>query len=239
MFRSLTRDRAFWKAALAFAVGVAACSSVAEWEEVPGTLELYADPLPPVAGQPLVLGVRAENVGPVEVFQGDVRLATFANTDLTARRDFEVVARSDEQPYAAAVAYDRQRLVVYAAPFTSPPDVPDAGPEVPDGGPLLQESCPGVIDLAAPECSSSGGAAISVRVWNNTPNPVSVYERPPSPTEPGQCLLDIAALAAPGAIAQFTSTEGAVLRVLDDTTIQVVREVRLPAGSACDLVLAP
>ena len=164
-------------------------------------------------------------------------MATFANIDLAERRDFEIVSTSGEVPRAVAVAYDRKRLEVQAVPFDSAPVVPDAGTG--DAGSTFQESCPGVIDLAAQECSVAGGAAVTVRLWNNTANPVSVYERPENFADPSQCILDIRALAAPDAIAEFASTEGAVIRVLDDITIQVVREVRLPAATPCDLVLVP
>lgn len=242
MFRSLSRDRRGQRgprrAALAFVLGLVACSSIAEWEEVPGTLELYADPLPPVTGQPLVLGVRATNVGPVDVYQGSVRVATFANLDLSERVDVEVVAASDETPRAVAVAYDRKRLEKDAAQFNGEPMVPDAGTG--DAGPTFQESCPGLIDpVSQGDCSdTTGSAPVAVRIWNNSESPVSVYERAPAGS-PGMCFNNIVALAAPGDIVEIAAVEYQVLSAINDANLQVMRAVRLPPVGQCDLVLVP
>jgi LCCL domain len=104
-----------------------------EWDEQPGTLELYATPLPPVAGQPLTLGVVGTNVGPVDIFQGDQRVASLVNVDTSKRVDFQVVAVSNAVPKAVAVAYDFKRLEAQAAAFTTVPRVPDGG--LADAGP--------------------------------------------------------------------------------------------------------
>ncbi|EYF07203.1 hypothetical protein [Chondromyces apiculatus] len=243
MFRSRSPEQTRWRFALACAVGAAggallltACGSGdKEWEELPGTLELFAYPMPPAAGQELVLGLLATNVGPVDVFQGEQRLATFVRVDLAERVDFRVTAVSAELPRAVAVAYDYERLEVGAVPYEGA--TPEPEPE-PEPGPFA-ENCPGVVDLSAQECSVEGGAAVHVRVRNDGPNPVSVYNRPVSIGDPSQCILDIKALTASGAVSEFEATAGAVIRVLDDVTIQVVREVRLPEVAACDLVLGP
>ncbi|AKT43808.1 hypothetical protein [Chondromyces crocatus] len=240
MFRSPSRDRVFRGVALgalALVAGAIACSSVAEWEEVPGTLELYADPLPPTPGQPLTIGVLAKNVGPVDILQGSERVATFANVELEERRSFQIVAVSAELPVATAVAYDYQKLVVQAAPFTG--DLPDAGPP-PDSGPSFEgENCPGVVDLMAHQCSADGGAPLTVRLYNARSTPVSVYKRPVDIGNPSQCTLDLAALTSPGAISQFEVMAGTVLRVIDDVSVQVVREVALPDTVLCSLEIAP
>ncbi len=110
------------------AVGLGGCSDeAAEWEERAGSLTLRASPLPPVAGEPLVLGLEARNVGPIRVFQGDTLIAAFANTAVDGTRSYTVTAQSDEAPRAVAVGFDFRTLTVAAEPFASPPP-PEAAP---------------------------------------------------------------------------------------------------------------
>lgn len=210
------------------------CSSTKEWEEKPGSVALFATPLPPVAGQPLTLGVTGTNVGPIDVFQGSVRIASFANVELERRVDVRVIARSDEPPRAVTMAYDYRVLEVAAAAFPSPPAPPDldAGSE-PDPGPA--ESCAGVEDLSANACPAADGRTIAVRVHNASPNPVSVYELTPGVIEPTQCLPALHAIVRPGNTGEFSRPAGAVLRIVDDRTAAAVRIVRLPDVDVCTL----
>lgn len=112
------------------------CSSVAEWEEAPGRVELFATPLPPVAGELLVLGLRASNVGPIEVVQGETVIATFFNIDLKELKAYEVRAASSETPRAEAVGFDYKRIKVTAAAFdrVAPAVEPDLSPDEADAG---------------------------------------------------------------------------------------------------------
>lgn len=227
---------------LSSATLAAACSSTKEWEEKPGTLALYASPLPPVAGQELFLGVEGENIGPVDVYQGTVRIASFVNPDLrrTSRVDVRVTAHSSETPRAISVAYDRKLVEVAATGFPSTPqpvDPVDAG--IDSGGeplPPPPDDCPGVEDLTMNECGPEPpGRGVSVRLTNGGPNPVSVYELR-APIVDGQpCQLALLALVRSGNAAQVSSSSGAILRIVDDRTAQAIRIVRVPDTSTCAL----
>lgn len=211
-----------------------ACSSTKEWEEKPGTLTLYAEPLPPTAGAMLALGVVGDNVGPVDVFQGTTRIASFANVDVSKRYDVHVRAVSAEVPRAITVAYDRRTIEVTAASFPSAPAPidADAGGPAPDDG----ERCPGVEDLTDNACTpASDAGALAVRVHNASANPLSVYELSPGVVDPNQCQPSLVTLIAAGAEGRFTRPPGTVLRIVDDRTALPVRIVRLPAIDSCAL----
>ena len=210
------------------------CSSTKEWDEKPGTLTLYADPLPPTAGALVARGVVGENVGPVDVFQGTTRIASFANIDISKRYDVRVRAVSAELPRAVTVAYDSRTLEVTASTFPSAPSPApdDAGAPPPDDG----ESCPGVEDLTSNACapaSDAGGTA--VRLHNATQNPLSVYELLPGVVDPNPCQPSLLTLVPAGADGSFTRPPGTVLRIVDDRTALPVRIVRLPAIESCVL----
>lgn len=195
---------------------------------------LYAEPLPPTPGATVALGVVGENVGPVDVFQGTTRIASFANVDIAKRYDVRVQAVSAELPRAVAVAYDRRTIEVTASSFPSAPApaTPDAGLPPPDDG----ESCPGAEDLTNNACSSASDAVgTTVRVHNATKDALSVYELLPGVVDPNQCQPSLVALVAPGADGRFTRPPGAVLRIVDDRTALPVRIVRLPAVESCVL----
>lgn len=220
---------------------VSACSSTKQWEEIPGVLALYAEPLPPTAGQELVIGVSGENVGPVDVFQGSVRIASFANVDLIERRvDVRIVAASAEMPRAVAFGYDRKKLEVVAASFPTPPDpapTPDAGGPPPT--PPI-ESCTGVEEVTQNECSpATPGRTLDVRFFNGTVDPVSVYQllAPVLAGEP--CALQLLALVQPESPANLTTSVQAVLRIVDDRTARALRTVRVPDTTTCTLAIAP
>lgn len=136
MFQSLNSKS--WSSVLALVVAVVSsgCSSVVEWEKEPGKVELFATPLPPVPGESLVLGLRASNVGPIEVYQGDTPIATFFNIDLKELKAYEVTAVSTKTPRVEAVAFDYTRIEVNAKPFEgAPPAVePDLKPTEVDAG---------------------------------------------------------------------------------------------------------
>lgn len=214
---------------------VTACSSTKEWEEKPGEIALYADPLPPVAGATLVLGVTAKNVGPVDVFQGTTRIASLVNVDLSKRYDVRVRAVSADLPRAVTVAYDRERIEATATAFPSAPAPTDPGPGPTDPLPA-EEDCPGVEDLAANTCPPTPDAGtVSVRVINTTDGPLSVYASLPDPITAGSCVPSVVALVAAGAERPFSSAAGTVLRFVDDRTAQSVRIVRLPTVATCTL----
>ena len=237
MFRSPRPERLPARGAsrlLVAACLAAACSSTFEWEEKVGSLKLYASPVSPIAGEPVVLAVEGKNVGPVRVFQGDRLIAAFANEPLEGDA-VQVTALSSETPRATAVAYDYRRLEVDAVPFANdpPPSMPDAGV---DSASEVVEECPGVED-ASGRCSTPSSSPIAITLHNAGESPLSVYERPASPIDPTQCTLSLVALLAPGATQQLSSSAGAVLRVVDDRTAGVVRDVLLPERDTCTLVL--
>ena len=140
-------------AAIAPLLALLVACSEKEWDEKPGTLELYATPLPPVAGQALTLGVLGTNIGPVDVFQGDQRIASLVNVDTSNRVDFQVIALSNAVPKAVAVAYDFKRLEAQAGAFTTAPKVPDGG--LVDAGPRDA----GASDSATPGPGPADAAA--------------------------------------------------------------------------------
>lgn len=234
--RSAERLRRLRAASLVgLACGIsAACSSTKEWEEKPGEIALYAEPIPPVAGATLTLGVKAENVGPIDVFQGETRIASFANVDLSNRYDVRVRAVSTEVPRAVTMAYDRQRIEATATAFpTAPaPADPDAGAK----DPPAEEDCRGVEDLATNACPPlSDAGVVAVRVINTTTKPMSVYASIPDPIPTGSCLPSLVALVAAGAEARFSQPAGTVLRFVDDRSARTIRIVRLPEIEACAL----
>lgn len=214
-----------------------ACSSSKEWEPLAGSLALYAEPLAPTVGQPLVLGVDADHVGPIDIFQGAQRIASLANVSFDdGRIEVRVTARSNEVPRAVTTAYDYQRLEVEARAFPSAPRPIDED----DGGPALErESCPGASELAAVECSSvTDAGSVSVRMQNQRTDPISVYELPPGLVEPSRCELVLVTLLDAGVTREFTRPGGTVLRVVDDRSNTTLRLLRLPsAADACTLVV--
>jgi hypothetical protein len=221
---------------LATAIG---CSSVAEWEERPGEIELFASPLPPVAGEPITLGVKAKNVGPIEVFQGDTLIATFMNVELDELKTYDVVAASDKKPRAVSIAYDYRRLELAAAPFPSaaPPAQPSPVMTTePEPEPPAATECPGLVD-APTGCSEEPTTPMRVRIVNNTTGPLTIYEAPPHVFDPAQCSMALRTLVNVGATQEFESTAGAVIQVVLDDTIQTVRRVRLPEVDVCQLVI--
>ena len=220
---------------------VCACSSTKQWEEVPGVLALYAEPLPPQAGQELVLGVSGGNVGPIDVYQGTVRVASFANVDLAERRvDVRIVAASAEIPRAVTTGYDRKPLEVDATAFPTPPDPlpgPDAG-SVPATPPT--ESCAGAEEAPQNVCSpASPGRALDVRFHNGTLGPVSVYQLLAPVLEGQPCEPRLLAIVQPQSSEELATSAQAVLRVIDDRTASVLRTVRLPDSPSCTLAIAP
>lgn len=236
--RPVGRLRRLRAALVVLVSGIAvACSSTKEWEEKPGEIALYADPLPPVAGATLTLGVTAKNVGPIDVFQGATRIASFANVDVSKRYDVRVRAVSAELPRAVTVAYDRERVEATATAFPSAPSPVDPGPGPTDPLPA-EEDCPGVEELATNACPPSPDAGtVSVRAINATDGPLSVYASLPDPITPESCLPSLVALVAAGAEKQFSQPAGTVLRFVDDRTAQSIRIVRLPVTDTCALRL--
>ncbi len=223
-----------------------------EWEEKSGTLELYASPLPPVAGQALTLGVLGTNVGPVDVFQGEQRIATLVNVDTTKRVDLQVIAVSSAVPKAVAVAYDFKRLEAQAAPFTTQPSVPDgglvdAGPRDAgavdaspvDAAPPFVEDCPGLVSLASPTaCNPETVDTIAVDVRNDRPNTVAirVYAAP----DGGTCLR-VAGTALFNGNQQMRAElqRGATVEFVDRGATTAFRTVRLPSQGPCAIRLSP
>lgn len=236
MFRSRSLSRA-WSArvlggALA-ALSAAACGTVAEWEPRAGELTLQVSPYPPVAGQPLLLGVSAKNVGPVRVYQGDELIAAFANVELDGERTYQVLASSSEIPRAQAVAYDYRELSIEARSFASPPPEPPAEPE-PMGPPV--EDCQGVRE-ATGSCSTPGAQGVQLSVYNGTSSTVSVYDRRRLDGTPDSCFNDIKAIVPPGESRRTDQLQGNVIWFIDDATATVVRAVELPRVSSCLIVL--
>lgn len=220
---------------LAAAVG---CSSVAEWEKQPGELELFAAPLPPVPGEPIVLGIKAKNVGPIEVFQGDTLIATFLNVDLEEVKTYQVTATSNKKPRAVTFAHDYERLEFGASPFPGAAPPPQPSPVMtaePEPEPTPPTMCPGLEDVAT-GCSEST-TSLRVRVVNNSPSALTIYEDSPGVIDPAQCTLSLLMLVPVGANREFDSAAGAVLRIVADNTAQTVRRVRLPEVDSCDLVV--
>jgi hypothetical protein len=233
-----------------------ACSEK-EWDEKPGTLELYAAPLPPVAGQALTLGVLGTNVGPVDVFQGDQRIASLVNVDTTKRADFQVIAVSSAVPKAVAVAYDFKRLEAQAAPFTTQPSVPDgglvdAGPrdagvrdaDAPDVGavdaaPAFVEDCPGLVTVADPNaCAPAAAGNVELTVRNDRPSTVVAYAY--SPKDGGTCSVTT---LSPFFQSNRTTTTfpagGAILEFRDNGFLIGFRKIQLPTQGTCKLLLSP
>jgi len=220
---------------------VCACSSTKQWEEVPGVLALYAEPLPPQAGQELVIGVSGEHVGPIDVYQGNVRIASFANVDLADERriDVRIVAASAEIPRAITIGYDRKPLEVGAVGFPSAPDPvapPDAG-SLPSTPPT--ESCAGVEEVPQNVCSPvSPGRALDVRFYNGAGGPVSVSQLLAPAFEGQPCVPQLLAIVPSRSTADLATSVQAVLRVVDDRTAGVLRTVRVPDSPSCTLAIA-
>ncbi len=249
MFRSLNLDGTF--AAFTLAASVFACSSTAEWEKQPGKLELFATPLPPAKGTVMVLGLRSDNVGPVEVFQGDTLIATFLNVDLDELKAYEITAVSDEKPRAVGVAFDFERLEVNASPFNGDPPSPEpdlapptdaAAPTEPGSTepgppePGAADNCPGVVEVSDGRCSEPN-TATRVRFLNTSDSPLSVYEDLPDVIDPTRCVPSLKALIPVGESRELDAAAGAVLRVVSDASATTVRRVQLPAIEQCDLVI--
>lgn len=216
-----------------------ACGDVKEWENKAGKLTLSAQPLPPVAGMPLTLAVTAENVGPIEVFQGNARIATFANLKLDGKSSFSVTAVSEETPRAVSVAYDYKQLEVEATAFTSPPGPSANGGSGGSGGSggapsVVVEDCPGVTETPG-ACSEPGTAPMNLQVVNNTPDPITVYRRQFS--APGVCFNQIQALMQPGASRTMQQSPGNVILVMNDATATALRVITLPDTPMCTIVL--
>jgi hypothetical protein len=249
MFRSLNLDGTF--AALTLAASVFACSSTAEWEKQPGKLELFATPLPPAKGAVMVLGLRSDNVGPVEVFQGDTLIATFLNVELDELKAYEITAVSDEKPRAVGVAFDFERLEVNASPFDGdpPPPEPDLAPQTDAAAPTepgstepgptepgATDNCPGVVEVSDGRCSEPT-TATRVRFVNTSDSPLSVYEDLPDIIDATRCVPSLKALIPVGESRELDAAAGAVLRVVSDASATTVRRVQLPAVEQCDLVI--
>ena len=224
-----------------------ACSEK-EWDEKPGTLELYATPLPPVAGQALTLGVVGTNVGPVDVFQGDQRVASLVNVDTSNRVDFQVIAVSNAVPKAVAVAYDFKRLEAQAAPFTTVPRVPDgglvdAGPRdagaAVDARPTFVEDCPGLVSLATPtSCNEETVDTMSVDIRNDRPSGVEM--RVYFSRDAGSCEQVSAGSGFPAnRQVRLSLKRGATVEFYDIATSTVFRTVKLPLQGPCSILLSP
>lgn len=239
-----------------------ACSGTKEWEAKPGTLELYATPLPPVPGQPLTLGVLATNVGPVDVFQGTERIASLVNVEASKRVDFQAIAVSAAVPKAVAVAYDFRRLEVEAVAFGTRPNVPDGGtldagprdaaaPDASaavdagsvdagpfDAGVTYVEDCPGLVSLIGPtECGLGNGASLGFNVRNLRAQAAGLRLYYASSTG-GACQPSTTGVTLqPNSAQALTLTAGITLEFFDKTTTQVFRTVRLPSSGTCNLIV--
>jgi hypothetical protein len=233
-----------------------ACSEK-EWDEKPGTLELYAAPLPPVAGQALTLGVLGTNVGPVDVFQGDQRIASLVNVDTTKRAEFQVIAVSSAVPTAVAVAYDFKRLEAQAKPFTTQPSVPDGGlvdagprdagvrdagaPDVGavDAAPAFVEDCPGLVSVPSPDvCTPYRPGNVELIVRNERPSTVVAVAL--SNVDGGPCREST---LTPDFPANRTVTaypwSGMVVEFRSAGSATALRRVQLPAAGTCKLLFTP
>lgn len=242
-FRSRVVERRIPRGVLlVFLASLSACSDVAEWQRRESSLELYVDPLPLAAGEAFWVEVRGSNVGPVDVLQGDERVATFLGLDLSDGVVRQAMALSDEVPEAVAVGYDFREVRVAARPFEDdvepPPLEPDPAPEEP------VESCPGAVDADAPAClAPEGTETLTIRVHNRTAHRLNVVEYVPIGLNADQCVPGTVALVPPSDVRTAEVTGGAMVGVLVDGTAQVLRAIvmpdALPDDGSCELVIEP
>lgn len=235
MFRSLNRERARMTGFLSVVCVALGCSSPAEWEEKPGNLELFASPLTPEAGSSMVLGLRAMNVGPVQVYQGDELIATFLNVDLKELKTYTVQAVSTKRPRAVGVAYDFERVEVNAAEFKGAVPEPEPEPQ-PEPEPAI-EDCPGLVEVTDNRCSDAGEEMVRLQLYNNSESPLSVYESTPAVSDPAQCVAELRALIPMEESRELELLAGTVLRVVADRSAATVRHVQVPVVEQCDIVV--
>lgn len=249
-FRSPVVDpRALHRCAwLALAALLLSCGDVTEWRRRESSLELYVGPLPPTPGEDVWVAVRADNVGPVDVLQGDTRIATFVGVDLSEGVTRQVAAVSDQIPEAVAVGYDFRELRVTAEPFDDEVDPAQPDPDdddVVDGNddePV--DACPGAVDEPAPVCLVPQDTdSFTIHVHNDTTDVLNVVQYYPIGPNADQCVAGTIALVPPGASRTADVTGGSMLGVLVDGTAQVLRAVALPASlptdATCEFVIEP
>lgn len=225
--------------------GLVGCGSVAEWERREGQLELFAGPLPAVANQGLWVAVRAQNVGPVEVFQGEQRIASFVGVDLSDGVTHTVVAVSNEVPRAVAVAYDFKRLEVTAVPYaedSEPPTKPEPEPEDPkddeppenhDG---LWLDCSGAEKDVAPSCTPPTGEPITVRFRNERSRSVDAYELIPLVVPAGQCIPSVVAIVPAKDVRESELEGGSVIQIGDSVEGRFIAlPETLPEDASCTI----
>lgn len=221
-----------------------ACGDVAEWRPKESSLELYVAPLPPTPGEDIWIAVRADNVGPVDVLQGDTRLATFLGVDLRAGVTRQVTAITDETPEAVAVGYDFRELRVAARPFGDEVDPPPARPDPEEEEEEVVDACPGAVDEPAPLClNPQDTERFTIQVHNRTDDTLNVVQYYPIGLDAAQCVGGTVALVPPGGSRAAEVTGGAMLGVLVDRTAELLRAMALPdslpADAACEIVIDP
>ena len=229
---------------LALAALLLSCGDVAEWRRRESSLELYVGPLPPAPGEDIWVAVRADNVGPVDVLQGDTRLATFLGVDLSKGVTRQVTAVSDETPEAVAVGYDFRELRVAGRHFEDEVDPPPAQPDPDEEEEELVDACPGAVDEPAPIClNPQDTESFTIQVHNRTDDTLNVVQYYPIGFDAAQCVGGTVALVPPGGSRTAEVTGGAMLGVLVDRTAELLRAVALPDSLApdttCELVIDP
>ncbi len=206
---------------------VCACGSLRD--PYSSSFTLRVAPAPPVAGAPMYLTFQGQNVGLIRVYQDGQELASYVNAVVDGVHAYEVVAVSNSMPTAKVDGVNGAELNVVAEPswgYIAPPD-PEPEPE-PES---FEESCPDAT-LVDTYCSQPGSESVHVRVRNDGYTSVTGYHFDQT------CVSGIVTIMTDGQVYEADYPSGSVLRFLDDSTAQVVRDLRL-GSTACDLVIAP
>lgn len=199
-------------------------------------------PLPPVAGAPMQLTFSTSHIGLVELYQGSEKLADVVNPRDDRNDLYVFVAKSAEVPRAVAYGGGGQRFEAVATRGVKGPPPPDAS--APDGtvdaAPTFAEDCATATDLTASadagtSCATFGGLLVNVRVVNRRPGGVEVFRDQWSPPTPPCSFTPLVNVGSVGVPVPLNLLDNGVLRFVDPTSGQVIRQVRIAQGAKCDL----
>lgn len=201
-------------------------------------MTFYAAPLPPEPGKPVdfSFGPTAD-IGLVEIFQGDERVATIVSPTVAAPPEFfRFVARNTAVPRAVGYAVNGARVESTATVYVPPPS-----PAPPPDASAFKEDCVGLVELpaSAPGMPACGDAktsyGIAVTIDNTLAGPVLIYN---TNFPPDQCTASAHGSVGAGRTLVYRSYIGGVLQLVDQTSNTTKGELKFTrSGLACEVVV--
>jgi hypothetical protein len=208
-------------------------------EHVPEpTMTFFAAPLTPEPGKPVDFSFGSTaDVGLVEIFQGDERVATVVNPTVAAPPEYlRFVARNTSVPRAVGYAVNGVRIESTATVYVPPPPPPP----LPDAG-AFKDDCAAAVTLPAsppgmPACGDAKTSfGVDVTIDNTLAGPVLIYN---TNFPPDQCTASAHGSIPAGRSFTYRSFVGGVLQLVDQTSNTTKRELKITRGGvACEVVI--